>query len=117
MVIVLLVLMEAALLTHTHLTHKFDPSKFFLLRMGHFLNKNTLNCILHPIVRKSLPEHRGGVFLGYMVYSQPLSSIQWVKNPCFNGYGSPCYLLGSGSTVHHINMLSQAKPGFQLGRD
>ena len=67
MVIVLLVLMEAALLTHTHLTHKFDPSKFDLLRMGHFLNKNTLNCILHPIVRKSLSEHRGGVFLGYRV--------------------------------------------------
>ena len=105
MVIVLLVLMEAALLTHTHLTHKFDPSKFDLLRMGHFLNENTLNCILHPIVRKLLPEHRGGVFLGYMVYSQPVSSIQWVKNPWLNGYGSPCYLLGSGSTVHHINML------------
>ena len=67
MVTVLLVLMEAALLTHTHLTHKYDPSKFDLLRMGHFLNENTLNCILHPIVRKSLSEHRGGVFLGYRV--------------------------------------------------
>ena len=97
--------MEAALLTHTHLTHKFDPSKIDLLRMGHFLNKNTLNCILHLIVRKSLPEPRGGGFLGYMVYSQPVSSIQWVKNPCLNWYGSSCYLLGSGSTVHHINML------------
>ena len=40
--------MEAALLTDTHLTHKFDPSKFDLLRMGHFLNKNILNCNVAP---------------------------------------------------------------------
>ena len=80
--------MEAALLTHTHFTHKFDPSKFDLLRMGHFLNKNTLNCILHPIVQKSLPEHRGGVFSGlYGVLSaciinpmgqKPLPQWVWV---------------------------------------
>ena len=72
--------MEAALLTHTHLTHKFDPSKFDLLRMGHFLNKNTLNCILHPIVRKSLLEHRGGVFLGYMAIRNVLNYTTEVQN-------------------------------------
>ena len=35
--------------------------------MSHFLNENTLNCILHPIVQKSMPELRGRVFLGYRV--------------------------------------------------
>ena len=45
MVILLLVLLEAALLTHTHHTHKFDPSKFYLLRMGYFPNKKYI--VLH----------------------------------------------------------------------